>query len=71
MPPPNPNFPPPNFSMPPPGFVNGMPPAVMGGGITVPPPGQSTTPIDPTTQDIWVETTSPEGKVSHSSCLSY
>ncbi|XP_059155432.1 transcription elongation regulator 1-like isoform X2 [Physella acuta] len=58
---PPPNFPPPNFSMPPPGFSNGMPPGMMG-GMNMPPPLPHP-PLDPATQDIWVETKSPEGKV--------
>jgi transcription elongation regulator 1 len=39
-----------------------MPPAMM--GMNVPPPvPQNLPPLDPNTQDIWVETKSPEGKV--------
>ena len=65
MPPPNmAMMPPPNFSMPPPGFGGGaMPPGMM--GMNMPPPTQNLPPLDPNTQDIWVETKSPEGKVSH------
>ncbi|BFY97387.1 hypothetical protein BsWGS_00433 [Bradybaena similaris] len=59
---PSPNFPPPNFSMPPPGFASGMPPVLMG-NMNMPPPMSQNLPLDPATQDIWVETKSPEGKI--------
>lgn len=61
---PPPNFVPPNFSMPPPGFANGMPPGMMA-NMSLPPPMQQNVPVplDPATQDIWVETKTPEGKV--------
>ena len=53
-----PNIPPPNFNIPPPGFS--VPPPVQGQGQA--PANQ----VDQNVQELWVETKTAEGKVSHS-----